>query len=125
MVRGPDGEREINTAGLLTAASAGGVARRQAPGREPVPLSKPGSISGQVLFVRTRRGRAACAAGMGVWLASASALATVAAFVALRFHILQGRACETRTIAAMMLRMVIWQAIMVVAWRGALNGFHS
>jgi nitrate reductase gamma subunit len=43
-------------------------------------------------------------------LASANALATVAAFVALRFHILQGGACETCTIAAMMLRMVIWQA---------------
>ena len=34
-------------------------------------------------------------------------------------------ACETCTIAAMMLRMVIWQAIMVVAWRAALNGSHS
>jgi len=50
---------------------------------------------------------------------------TIAAFGAVGLHILQGGAYETHTIAAMMLRAVLWQAIMVVAWRGALNDFHS
>ena len=53
-----------------------------------------------------------------VWLAS------VAAFGAVGFHILHGGDYETRTLAAMLLRIVIWQAIMVVAWRVALSGFR-
>ncbi|WP_262266328.1 hypothetical protein [Microvirga yunnanensis] len=57
-----------------------------------------------------------------VWSASVIALATVAAFGALGFHILQGGAYATRTIAAMMLRTVISQVIMVAAWRDALEG---
>jgi hypothetical protein len=50
---------------------------------------------------------------------------TIAIFGALGFYILQGGTCETVTIAARMLRAVIWQASKIVAWRGALNGFRS
>ncbi|WP_262272111.1 hypothetical protein [Microvirga yunnanensis] len=57
-----------------------------------------------------------------VWSASVGALATVAAFGALGFNILHGGHSETRSIVAMMLRTLVWQAIMVAAWRDTLEG---
>lgn len=64
------------------------------------------------------------AAGIGLWLqrpwaarlAIALALLTAAAFAALGWHIAAGGAFETRTVAAMTLRTLVWVAIASLAW---------
>jgi hypothetical protein len=70
-------------------------------------------------------GFAYVAAGVGLWLrwrwsailATAIAVLTAAAFAALGLHIAGGGAYETRTIAAMTLRTLLWMAIAALAWR--------
>lgn len=64
-------------------------------------------------------------AGVGFWmrgrwtfpLAAAIAAATVAVFVAFGIHIVAGGAWESRTLAAMALRSVVWIALAWVAAR--------
>lgn len=70
-------------------------------------------------------GFAYVAAGVGLWLrcrwsamvATALAVLTAVAFAALGVYIAGGGAYETRTIAAMTLRTLVWMAIAALAWR--------
>ncbi len=64
-------------------------------------------------------------AGVGFWLrrrwgfvlAAAIAVATVAVFVAFGIHVAAGGAWESRTLAAMTLRSVVWIVLALVAAR--------
>lgn len=102
--------------GLLTIASGGltlfgGDSARQSAGAY-VPF---------VLWFNFAAGFAYVIAGAGLWLqrlwaarlAAGIAAATVLVFAAFGVHVMTGGAYETRTVAAMTLRSVVWLAI---AW---------
>jgi hypothetical protein len=55
-----------------------------------------------------------------VWLATIIVLSTITVFGAFGVHILLGEPHEARMNVGMMLRMVVWQAITIIAWRAAL-----
>ena len=105
--------------GLLTIGSGGttlfgGPAARQSAGAY-VPF---------VLWFNFAAGFAYVVAGIGlwlqrrwaVWLAAAIAAATLLVFAAFGVHVLSGGAYETRTVAAMSLRSVVW---LTIAWLAA------
>ncbi|WP_457094415.1 hypothetical protein [Microvirga sp. P5_D2] len=129
MAGNPAGGSRMHAAGLAIAAGlltalAGGVSLSvaQATGEgAAAPLGGWFDLAAGFACIVTGAGLLARRA-WAVWSASAIALATVTAFGTLGFHILQGGAYETRTMTAMMLRAVISQAIMVAAWRDALEG---
>jgi hypothetical protein len=78
-----------------------------------------------VLWFNFLAGFAYIAAGIGLWLhrpwaarlALLIALATLVVFAAFGIHVAQGGAYETRTVAAMTLRSLVWIAIAATAWR--------
>jgi hypothetical protein len=126
MVQDPVGGRGLRAAagaailfGLLTVLSGGRAWFDPSAGGEEVPF---------VVWFNYGAGFAYVLAGVGllarepwaVWLAGAIAVATTGVFGAVGIHLLLGGDCGSRTIAAMMLRTVVWQAITIMAWRGAL-----
>ena len=52
-----------------------------------------------------------------VWLSLLIAIATIIVFVILGLHILEGGKYETRTVAAMSLRSLVWFSIFIVSYR--------
>jgi hypothetical protein len=104
--------------GLLTIASGG----RTLFGAEAVRQSA-GAYVPFVLWFNFAAGFAYVVAGTGLWLqrlwaarlAAGIAAATVLVFAAFGVHVMTGGAYETRTVAAMTLRSVVWLAI---AWLG-------
>ena len=53
----------------------------------------------------------------GAWLAALLAAATVAVFIAFGVHIVTGGTWETRTLAAMTLRSVVWIVLAAIAMK--------
>jgi hypothetical protein len=100
----------------------GGVEARAAVG-DAVPF---------VLWFNFLAGFLYLVAGVGLflrkpWSARVSLLlaaSTIAVFAAFGFHIASGEAYETRTVAAMSIRMLFWVGVSLVAWRslGGSNG---
>jgi hypothetical protein len=78
-----------------------------------------------VVWFNTLAGLAYVAAGVGLWrsatwaawLAAGIALATAAVLLAFLWHVVRGGAWMGRTPAAMGLRIVVWSAIAVLAFR--------
>lgn len=78
-----------------------------------------------VLWFNFLAGFAYVAAGVGLWarrrwaalLSFLVAAGTVATYAAFGVHVALGGAFETRTVAAMALRTVLWLAISLIAWR--------
>ena len=52
-----------------------------------------------------------------VWLSLLIAIATIIVFVILGLHIVEGGKYETRTVAAMSLRSLVWFSIFIVSYR--------
>ena len=85
-----------------------------------------GAVVPFVLWFNFAAGFAYVLAGIGLWrsagwapaLAIAIAAATAAVFAALLWHVGSGGPYETRTMAAMILRLGVWIAIAAVAARG-------
>jgi len=85
-----------------------------------------------VVWFNFLAGFAYVAAGLGLWLrrawapwlALALALLTALAFAVLGWHIGAGGAYESRTLAAMTLRLVLWGAIAALALRLDLSQRH-
>ncbi len=84
-----------------------------------------GAVVPFVLWFNFLAGFAYIAAGLGMWrnsgwappLALAIALATALVFAAFLWHVAQGGAHESRTTAAMTLRLGVWLVIAAVARR--------
>lgn len=92
-----------------------------------------GAAVGFVLWFNFAAGFAYVLAGGGLllkrrwaaWLSALIAAATLAVFAALGVHVLQGGAYEMRTVAAMVLRSVVWIAIAALAWRASWLGARA
>jgi hypothetical protein len=92
----------------------------------PVERAAAGNIVPFVLWFNFVAGFAYVIAGLGLFLwkrwaaplSAAIAMATIFVFVAFGVHILLGGAFETRTIAAMTIRSLVWIVIAVGACRG-------
>lgn len=84
-----------------------------------------GAYAAFVVWFNFLGGFAYVAAGAGLWmrrpwavpLAFVIAVATLLVFAAFGLHVASGAAYETRTVAAMTLRLAIWLGISWVAWR--------
>lgn len=84
-----------------------------------------GNVVAFVLWFNFSAGLAYIAAGAGLWwqqrwaawLAVAIAVATALVFLAFGMHVVSGAAYESRTVFAMALRLTLWTAIAVIAWR--------
>jgi len=82
-----------------------------------------GAVVPFVLWFNFMAGFAYVAAGVGLWrgakwgrvIAIAIAASTALVFLAFLWHVLQGRAYETRTVGAMALRLITWLAIVAVS----------
>ena len=57
----------------------------------------------------------------GVWLSLFIAIATIIIFAVFGVHILEGGAYETRTVAAMCLRSLVWVSISIFSYRGIIR----
>ena len=105
--------------GLLTIRSGGTTLfGGPPPGNRPAPMcpSFSGSTSPPASRMSLPASGSGCSGGWAVWLAAAIAAATLLVFAAFGVHVLSGGAYETRTVAAMTLRSVVWLAI---AWLAA------
>lgn len=106
--------------GLLTIFMGGQVLFIDGPARAAAGHTVP-----FILWFNFIAGFFYCLAGAGLWLARlwagrlsmAIAMATMLAFAALGVHILMGGAFEMRTLAAMVLRSLVWLAIAFTACR--------
>jgi hypothetical protein len=106
--------------GLLTLRSGGMVLFVDGPAREQA-----GNYVPFVLWFNFLAGFIYVIAGAGlwmrrrwaVWLAVLLAAATLLVFAAFGLHIWRGGLYETRTVAAMTLRSVLWLLIAVTAYR--------
>jgi len=106
--------------GLATIASGG---RTLFGGEEA--RAAAGAVVGFVLWFNFAAGFAYVAAGTGllarrIWAARLSALiagATLAVFAGFGLHVAMGGAHEMRTLAAMVLRSVLWVGIAILTWR--------
>jgi hypothetical protein len=86
-----------------------------------------GSYVPFVVWFNFLAGFAYIAAGAGLWLqqrwalwlAAGIAVATALTFAALGVHVFSGGAFETRTVAAMTLRTLVWAVIAALGWRMA------
>jgi len=84
-----------------------------------------GSVVPFVLWFNFAVGFVYVAAGIGLWrgvswapaLAAGIAIATGLVFLVLLWHVWAGGAYETRTVMAMLLRLGVWTAIAIVAFR--------
>ena len=56
-----------------------------------------------------------------VWLSLLIAMATIIVFVILGLHIFEGGKYETRTVAAMSLRSLVWSSIFIFSYRKLLR----
>jgi hypothetical protein len=105
--------------GLLTIIS-GGSALFNAEAQQAA-----GNYVGFVLWFNFLAGFAYVIAGVGLWrmqpwsmwLSFAIVAANLVTFAAFGLHILSGGSYETRTVAAMSLRTVVWLIISVVAYK--------
>lgn len=103
-----------------------GVATVVSGGRALFGGADMGAVVPFVLWFNFAAGFAYVLAGIGLWrgaawapaLAIAIAAATAAAFAALLWHVGSGGPYETRTMAAMILRLGVWIVIAAVAARG-------
>lgn len=57
----------------------------------------------------------------GVWSSLFIAIATIIIFAVFGVHILEGGAYETRTVAAMCLRSLVWVSISIFSYRGIIR----
>ena len=88
-------------------------------------MAPPAGMVPFVVWFNTLAGLAYVAAGVGLWrsatwaawLAAGIALATAAVLLAFLWHVVRGGAWMGRTPAAMGLRIVVWSAIAVLAFR--------
>lgn len=108
-------------------AVAFGLATLASGGRALFGGADMGAIVPFVLWFNFLAGFFYILAGAGLWrgaawatkLALAIAAATAAVFAFFLLHVWQGGAYETRTLAAMSLRLAVWLAISFVARRSA------
>lgn len=106
--------------GLLTLKSGGEVLFVDGAGREAA-----GNFVGYVLWFNFVMGFFYIIAGIGLWLPRRWAawlsiivtIATLAVFAVFGMHIVQGGLYEQRTVAAMVLRSLLWLVISIVAYR--------
>lgn len=56
-----------------------------------------------------------------VWLSLFIAISTIIVFAVFGLHILEGGAYETRTVAAMCLRSIVWVLISIFSYRGIIR----
>lgn len=106
--------------GLLTIKEGGSVLIG-----DPAAVAAAGSFVPFVLWFNVLAGFAYVVAGAGLWLqrpwaawlAAAIALTTALVFAALGAHVISGGAYESRTVAAMTIRLLVWTGIAAFAWR--------
>lgn len=101
---------------------------------EEAAVQAAGAVVPFVLWFNTAAGFAYVAAGVGLvlrrrWAWPAAllvALTTALVFAALGVHVAMGGAYEQRTVAAMLLRTVVWILIAIVAYRNvSRNSIHE
>ncbi len=106
--------------GILTIKSGGEVVFGNAAARTAA-----GNFVPFVVWFNFLAGFVYVAAGVGLWaqrrwaavLAAALAAGTALAFAAFGAHIASGGAYEMRTVWALTLRLAVWSAITLFAWR--------